>query len=61
MADVNTVTLSGKLRGDVETQDTEKLEVSRFFLAITDSSDGGRESIFKVVAFGKSAEFARTD
>ena len=32
MADVNTVTLSGKLRGAVESQDTEKLAVSRFYL-----------------------------
>ena len=59
MADVNTVTLSGKLRGDVESQDSEKLEVSRFFLAVADSSDGGQEGLFKVVAFGKTAEFAR--
>ena len=58
MSDVNTITLSGKLRGDVESQDTEKLAVSRFYLEVADSSDGGQIGVFKVVAFGKAAEFA---
>ena len=59
MADVNTVTLSGKIRGEVESQDTGKPVVSRFYLAVADSSDGGQIGEFKVVAFGKTAEFAR--
>lgn len=60
MSDINTVTLSGALRGDVESYEKEDLVVSRFYLGVADAHEGGEEGVFKVVAFGKTGEYART-
>lgn len=61
MADINTVTLSGTVRGEVENYTKQDLEVSRFYLGVDEAHEKSEEGIFKVVAFGKTAEYARNN
>lgn len=59
MSDINTVTLSGTIRGEVESYTREDLVVSRFYLGVAEAHEKAEEGLFKVVAFGKTAEYAR--
>lgn len=61
MSDMNTVTISGTVRGEVESYTKEDLVVSRFYLGVAEAHEKGEEGTFKVVAFGKTAEYARNN
>lgn len=59
--DINTVSLSGTVHGDVESYQSNDLPVSRFYLLVTGAGGRGKAAAFKVVAFGDLAERSQSD
>jgi len=59
MTDMNTVSLSGVLNGDVETAESKGIKIARFFIDVEGAGDQRPCGIFKVVAFADWAEAAR--
>ena len=60
MSDINTVSLSGTVHGDVETYQSDDLPVSRFYLLVAGAGGKGKAATFKVVAFGDLAELSQS-
>jgi len=59
MADINAVSLSGVLSGDVEISKTKDMEVAWFFLEIEETGERRPQSKFMVVAFAEWAVVAK--
>lgn len=59
MTDMNTVSLSGVLSGDVETAESKGIKIARFFIDVEGAGDQRPCGIFKVVAFSDWAEAAK--
>jgi single-stranded DNA-binding protein len=59
MNDINTVSLSGVLAGDVEMSKAKGVSVARFFIDVEGAGDQRTWGNFKVVAFDEWAEVAK--
>ena len=59
MAEINTVSLSGVVSGDVEIRKAKDLEVARFFIEVEGAGERRSHGKFMVVAFAEWAEVAR--
>ena len=58
MTDINTVSLSGILNGDVETSKGKGVSVARFFIDVEGAGGQRPCGIFKIVAFAEWADVA---
>ena len=58
MTDINTVSLSGILSGDVETSKGKGVSVARFFIDVEGAGGQRPCGIFKIVAFAEWADVA---
>jgi len=59
MADINTISLSGVLAGDVEASKAKGMAVTRFFIDVEWAGERSTWGKFKIVAFAEWAEVAR--
>jgi len=59
MAEINTVSLSGVVNGDVEIRKAKDMEVARFFIEVEGAGERRSHGKFMVVAFAEWAEVAR--
>ena len=59
MADINTVSLSGVVAGDVEIRKAKDMEVARFFIEVEGADERRSYGKFMVVAFATWAAVAR--
>jgi len=59
MSDINTVSLSGVLVGDVETAKAKGMSVARFFIEVEGAGDRSARGNFKAVAFAEWADVAK--
>lgn len=57
MVDINTITVSGTVVGEVDTSSKGDLNIARFQLALITADEAAEPSQFKVVAFGDNAKF----
>lgn len=59
MAEINTVSLSGVVSGDVEIRKAKDMEVARFFIEVEGAGERRSHGKFMVVAFAEWAEVAK--